>query len=349
MRIYAGTYSALGGQGIYRADFDPVSGNFGAPVLAHPAADASFVILCANDGVLYATHETGTTVHSYAIAGDGALSESARADSGGAGPCHLHLASDGKRLYSAQYEGGSVSVFSLAANGRIGARGGVIEHRGRGFHPVRQERPHPHGVTQSPDGRFVYVPDLGLDRIVVYRTCVDHGEHGLSICDAIAVSAGAGPRHLVFAPDGRHAYLVCELANTVIAFSYSPRTGQLVVTQTQSTLREGAASPAAGAAEIIVHPNGRFVYVSNRADDTIAVFGRDPGNGFLQRVATAPCGGRGPRHMLLSGERWLLVANQLDGRVALLSVDPDTGALRSTAHALHVPGVACIALGPAAA
>jgi 6-phosphogluconolactonase len=189
-----------------------------------------------------------------------------------------------------------------------------------------------------------FVPDLGTDRVIVYRTGAAGSGSGLAACREIELPAGAGPRHIVFAPDGRHAYLICELAKTVTALSYDSRSGQLDPIQTVSTLQGNICSADADAAEIILHPNGRFVYASNRADDTIAVFARELGPGTVRPVATVHSGGRCPRHMAMVSERWLLVGNQFDGRIVSMAVDAENGVLTPTPYRLHIPGVACIAL-----
>lgn len=350
LRVYLGTYTTTGqtgSRGIYTARFDPESGQLTEATLAAATPDPSFLALAPGGRTLYAVEESGAKVHGFAVGeggGDGTLLRlDATGDTGGGAPCDVAVHPDGRWLVVANYSGGSVAVFPLDAAGRIGPRAGLHVHTGSSVHPKRQKEPHAHGVTFSPDGRFLLVPDLGLDQVKIYR--VD--DLSAPAVGAWSIAPGSGPRHAAFSRDGRHLYVVNELANTVTVGRYEPETAGLETVQTISTLPEGGFAGETATAEIAVHPaTDRFVYASNRGHDSIAVFARElaAADGRLTRVENVPTGGRTPRHFALSPDgRWLLAGNQKSGAVNVFRVDETSGRLTATARgATDVPGVVCI-------
>jgi 6-phosphogluconolactonase len=207
---------------------------------------------------------------------------------------------------------------------------------------IEEASPHVHSVTLSPDGRFVVVCDLGLDRICSYR--VDAATSTLTPANppAVATPPGSGPRHSVFGADGRHLYAVTEMGSTVLAFAYDTASGALTLQQALPTLPPDFKGSSTGA-EIRLHPNGRFLYTSNRGHDSIAVFGVDPANGKLTPVAITPCGGKNPRNFALSPDgAWLVSANQNSNSLAVFRVDPATGRLTPTGQTAAVPLPVCV-------
>jgi 6-phosphogluconolactonase len=208
--------------------------------------------------------------------------------------------------------------------------------------PERQTGPHPHSIVVDPGNRFALVPDLGADKVFVYRFNETSGALAPNNPPAAAVAPGSGPRHLAFHPNGRLAYLINELSSTVTAFRWDPERGLLSEFQTVKTLPDGFAGPSA-AAEIVVHPNGRFLYASNRGHNSVAVFAIERDSGSLKLVELVPTEGKMPRNLAFDPSgRWLLVANHDSDNAVLFSVDDRTGRLAQHGEPIHAPNPYCI-------
>ena len=353
LRIHIGTYNTRGSAGIYTAALDSDTGALSAPAVAAAATNASWVSWHPRGTILYAVNEhrgEGTArageVVAYAPDADGRLRERNRQRTGLGTPCHLGVDPSGGVLVAALYGDGAVLAFPLDGDGSIRPPSATIRHQGSGPHPERQKGPHAHGVTFAPGGNLVFIPDLGLDRMVAYRVAIpDATLLAVPTADGIT-PAGAGPRHFVFHPDGRHAYAVNELDATVTAFAWDAGRATLTPVATVRSLPADATMPNTSA-EIAVHPGGRFLYVSNRGHDSIAVFALDPATGAPTLVQNEPSGGRTPRGFALDPSgRYLVSANQDSDRIVTLRVDPETGRLTLTGHAIDVPAPVCIAFPP---
>jgi 6-phosphogluconolactonase len=340
-RLYFGSYTDGASIGIYSAEWDADAGVFTAPHLAATASHPSFIVLSADRRFLYAVEESSARVLAYAVEGDELRLLNA-VDGGGDAPCHLSLHPNGQFLFSAAYMGGNFAGFRLNADGSIGERVCFVQHEGASAHPERQTSAHAHAVTLSPNGRFLYVPDLGMDQVKVYRVSVGGG-FALAACNALIMETGAGPRHLVFSDDGRHAYVANELANTVVAADVDQANGGLRVKQSYSTLPSDV-SVTSTLAEIALHPNQRFVYVSNRGHDSIAIFERNVDDGSLSFIACESTLGSNPRHFMITQcGAWMLVGNQSSGDVQVFAIDGEAGMLRATGQSIVSHGVSCIA------
>ncbi|TVR46923.1 MAG: lactonase family protein, partial [Puniceicoccaceae bacterium] len=337
--IYLGTYTRGSGpeasRGIYHLRLDAETGRLSTPQLVAEAENPAFLALHPSGAFLYAVNETGEFEGEKgggvsAFTRDpatGALAPLNRRPAGGAWTCHLAVDSAGRLLVVANYGGGNVAVFPLGSDGRLASRTQLLQHEGAGPNPRRQEAPHAHGVTFSPDERFLLVPDLGIDRIVVYSVSDDAPSLLPHLPPGAATAHGAGPRHVVFSPDGRHAYAVNELDNTVTGYAWDAPSGTLTPLGSAGTLPADFTGENT-TAEIAVHPSGRFVYASNRGDNSIAVFERNPDDGTLTPAGHASTGGREPRSFALSPDgHWLLAANQHRNELRLFRIDPATGAL----------------------
>src|SRR5215471_20014373 len=215
--------------------------------------------------------------------------------SGGAGPCHITLDRSGKFLLVANYNNGSVAVFPVAADGRLSEAGQVVQHTGKSVHPQRQTGPHAHCVTMDPANRFAFVCDLGLDKVMAYNFDSQKGKLTPAATTFAQLKGGSGPRHMVFRPDGKFAYVINELTSTVTAFAYDATAGVLKEVQTVSTLPGYYDGPNTGA-EIGVHPSGKWLYASNRGNNTVVLFTIDGAAGTLEYVEEQGTGGKTPRH-----------------------------------------------------
>jgi 6-phosphogluconolactonase len=262
-----------------------------------------------------------------------------RASRGGA-PCYVSLDRTGRHALVANYVGGNVAVFPVGPDG-VGAASAFVQHQGRGPNAARQEGPHAHCILPDPANRFALVADLGIDRVRVYRFDASAGTLVPGPVPEVALRPGAGPRHLAFAPDARTVYVVNELDSTLVAFDYDAERGALAERQQLST-RPAGATGVNFPADLHVHPGGRFVYASNRGDDTLAVFAVGDG-GRLSLVQTVPTGGRWPRNFALDpAGRLLLVANQRSDSVVAFRVDQTTGRLTPAGSQATVPAPVCL-------
>lgn len=339
--LFIGNYA----DAIHAADFDPATGTLTADRAAAPLPKASFLSKSADGRFLYAVSETGAGgLHAFAIDASSNLRALNSRPSEGGGPCDVALSPDGKLIAAANYGGGSVIVYRVEPEGEIGEKVAFFQHaHAADVFPGRQKKPHAHGVTWSPDGRLLLVPDLGGDRVYLYAR--DLATNALAANPPqtwLELPAGSGPRHANFSPDGRHLYVINELSNTVGVASFDAKAAMFTLVEVVSTLpAEGSAKPST-TAEIAVHPAGHTVYGSNRGADTIAVFSRDPETGRLtprDQVAVPA----NPRHFTLSANgRWLLAAGQSADQVAIFAVDPKTGALTPSGASFVTPKPVCL-------
>jgi 6-phosphogluconolactonase len=265
-----------------------------------------------------------------------------RVSSRGPGPCHVAVDKTGKWLFTANYDGGSVASFPIHEDGSLGEASAFFQHAGSSANKERQSGPHAHVVTLSPDNRFALVADLGLDRVLSYR--VDSAKGGLAPNDPpfVTLAAGSGPRHVAFRPDAKFVYSLNELLSTVTTFRYDAARGSLKESQTLSTLPK-TWSGSNSTAEIVVHPNARFLYVSNRGDDSIVTFRINSGRGTLTWVDRTPTQGKTPRNFAIDPSgTFLLAANQDSGNIVTFRIDSGTGRLTPTGDMLEVPSPVCI-------
>lgn len=348
MRVYVGTYTRdeTGSEGIYLADLDVASGELTVRGVAARADNPSFLALNAAGSHLYAVSEVSDAggapqgaVAAYRVAADGALTLLGRQRTGAAGPCHVAVHPSGELVFAANYAGGALTMFRCAPDGALGERLLTLHHEGRSVDPARQQEPHPHSVNLSPDGAFLYVPDLGTDRIESYR--IDAAGGTLTAAGSAVMAPGAGPRHFAFHPRGQVAYAINELASTITALEWDAGGGGLTELRTVSTLPEGF-SGTSHCADIHVHPNGRFVYGSNRGHDSIAIFAAG-GGGRLEPVGYESTQGSTPRNFTLDPSgALLLAANQRSDSIVSFRVDPERGTLHPTGHRAAVPAPVCL-------
>jgi 6-phosphogluconolactonase len=329
--VYVGTYTDGTSRGIYRFTFDPATGATTEPVLAGEAKNPTFLALHPGGRFLYAVGEVSSfqgvktgAVSAFAIdPKTGDLTLLNQLSSEGTGPCHLVVDKAGRNVLVANYGGGTVAVLPLEADGRLKPASSVRVHEGSGPDKGRQEKPHAHGIYLDAAERFAFSPDLGADRVFVYR--FDAAKGTLEPHGAAPLDPGSGPRHLAFHPNGKYLYVINELLSTVTAFSYDAEKGALAPIQTVSALPAGF-SGKSWTAEVAVSPDGRFLYGSNRGDDSLAVFRVDAATGRLTAAGHAPVGGKTPRHFTIDPTgRFILAGHQGSGTIAVLRVDPKTG------------------------
>jgi 6-phosphogluconolactonase len=358
--VYVGTYTGPKSQGIYvfrlQADDPRVSQNITlAPLgLAAAASSPSFLALDPTRRLLFAVNEVNQfegkptgAVSAFAIdRAKGTLALINRRPSMGAGPCHLALDRSGRHLFVANYGSGSVSVLPVARDGRLGAASDVVQHTGSSVNPDRQKGPHAHCVTVDRDNRFVFVCDLGLDKVLAYRFDAAHGTLTPHDPPFAPLKPGAGPRHMVFRPDGRFAYVVNELTSTITAFRYDANGGVLREVQTVSTLPEHFEGANSGA-EIDVHRSGRWLYVSNRGHNSVVLFDIDSDAGTLSYVEEQGTAGFTPRHFGIDpSATYLAVGNQNSDTILVARIDAGNGRLKPSGVLAHAPSPVCMTFLP---
>ena len=341
--LYVGTYTDHDSKGIYAYRFDSSNGKFTSLGLAAEAAEPSFLAVDSGGRFLYAINETATyngqptgAVSAFAVQRDtGKLSPLNQVSSHDEGPAHITLDRTGKYALVSNYTQGSVVVFPLLKDGRLGEATSFVQHKGSSVDPDRQQGPHAHAIALSPDNRFAVVADLGLDQLLIYSFDAAKGTLGAKP-QIVRTAPGAGPRHLAFSPNGRFLYVLNELQSTVGTYSYNAVTGDLHELQTITTLSKGLLGKNT-AAEIEIHPDGRFLFASNRGEDSVAVFAIDPGTGALTHLDTAPTGGKTPRNFAIDPTgSWLLAANQDSDEIVVFRIDRKTGKLAPAGKKLQV-------------
>jgi 6-phosphogluconolactonase len=355
---YVGTYTTkTASKGIYAFRYDANSGKLTPLGVAAETTDPSWAAIHPSRKYLYAANEAGknSMVSAFAVdAHSGKLTLLNQLPALGEDPCYLSFDRTGKYLFVANYTSGNVVVFPIGADGKLGAATANVHDEGKlGPNRERQEAPHAHWTEPSLDGRSLYVADLGLDRVLRYGFDATRGalsagpvrsEGSHSLIDQSAkLFPGTGPRHAVFSARGYNMYVLGELQSTVTAF-HMVGTDDFVPTEFQriSVLPYGF-SGRNDAAEIVMHPNGKFLYTSNRGHDTIWVF-RIEAIGKLTAAGDFSVQGKEPRNFVIDPRgTYLLAADQLSGKIVSFRINSKTGALTPTGNATHVPAPVCIA------
>lgn len=343
--LFAGTYTEKESKGIYAYRFDAASSELAPLGVAAETTNPSFLAIDPSRRFLYAVNE----VQNYKGASSGAVSAFVvdqktgklsllnQVPSRGADPCYIAFDKTGKYALVANYTGGSVAAFPVQPDGRIGEPSTFVQHRGSSVNKERQEGPHAHWIETTPDNRFAIAVDLGLDELLVYHFDASKGFVTPNDPPYASLDPGAGPRHLAFHPDGKFAYVVDELQSSITSFTYDASRGALQKLATVTTLPKGF-SGSNDAAEIQVHPNGKFLFASNRGHDSIAVFSIDTRTGALTLVDHFSTQGKTPRNFEIDPTGTLLfVANQDSNNIVVFRIDPNDGRLTPTGQTLHVP------------
>ena len=360
--VYVGTYTGTKSKGVYL--FRLQTQGLAVPQnitlvplgLAAETPNPSFLELDLKRRLLFAANELNAfegkptgAVSAFAIdPASGMLKLLNQRPSMGTGPCHLLLDQSRRNLLVSNYGSGSVAVLPVGPDGRLGAATDVVQHAGRSINPERQQGPHAHCVTLDRANRFAFACDLGLDKILTYRFDAAQGRLHPGEPAFTPIKAGAGPRHMVFRPDGRFAYVVNELNSTIAVFRYDSKAGVLSDLQTVSTVPEHFEGANSGA-EIGIHPSGKYVYASNRGHNSVVLFSVDPQKGTLTYVEEQGTGGSKPRHFGIEpSAKHLAVGNQDSDTVLVCRIDAGNGRLKPSGVFATVPTPACVKFLPPA-
>jgi 6-phosphogluconolactonase len=362
MYVYVGSYTApstaapAGGgdaagspAGIDVFEMDAASGAL-TPIGAPTATDnPSFLVRHPQRPLLFAANETpvgrapGPGISAFAVdPGTGALTAINRRPALGTSPCYVSVDPQGRYVLLANYGDGTLVVFPILPDGSLGEATDRVQHVGFGPDQRRQQGPHAHSVRFDPAGDFVLACDLGIDRVLVYRLDPERGTLRPHDPPSVATPPGGGPRHLSFHPSGRFAYVNNEITSALSVFAYDPARGVLQELQTISTLPAGA-DVHNSTAQVMVHPSGRFVYVSNRGHDSIALFAVDNASGTVTAIGHQPTLGKTPRNFnIVPAGDLLYAANQGSGTVVAFRVDPASGGLTPIGQVATAPAPVCI-------
>ncbi|HVU07986.1 MAG TPA: lactonase family protein [Verrucomicrobiae bacterium] len=340
--VYFGTYTGAKSKGIYVSSFDSASGKLSAPELAVETVNPSFLAISPDRRFLFAVNETehfngqpGGGVAAFQLdAQTGKLKFLNQQLSGGANPCHIVTDATGKFVFVANYNSGNIEVLPAQTDGLLGVPTALIQHHGSSVNKSRQEGPHAHCVALDADNR-VYVCDLGLDKVMIYHLETG-GQLATNEIPFAGLKPGSGPRHIVFSPDEKWAYVVSEMGSTVTALAHDAKTGALKEIQTVSTLPADFHGYNSGA-EIALHPSGKFLYASNRGHNSIAVFAIDEKSGQLTPVQFQSTLGKTPRGFAIDPTgQFLIAANQDSDNVVVFRIDEQSGKLTETGQSFEV-------------
>ena len=351
--VWLGTSNNKASQGIYHTQLNLETGRLSESQLAAEIRGPGFLAMHPGGKKLYAvgTLEGTPVVAAYSISNQRSkstleLSSSVPIDDGGA--AHVSVAPGAKSLLTAQYGAGSTGVFELDSNGDVVARRQLIKHEGgSGVVERRQDSPHAHWTGFSPDGRFAFVPDLGIDGVVIYKYDADSGKiakHGIA-----TTPPGSGPRHMKFHTSGRWVYVLNELDLSISVFEYDVENGTMKIKQTIPTVSKSelAKEQFKSCSEIRVHPTGRFVYAANRGHDTITAFKVDAETGELSVIEVENARAVTPRNFNLTPDgRWALVGGQDSHTLSSFSVDQETGELSYNRSVISTPSPICVLMQP---
>jgi 6-phosphogluconolactonase len=352
-RFYLGTYTDnSSSRGIYTGVVDTDTGKLGPLELAAPLKNPSFVALSSGGKFLYAVTETAAgSVTAFRVENDGHLTKLNDLPSGNGG-CHVSVDATGRNVFVANYNGGDLASFQVNPDGSLAKRTALISFTGSGPDHSRQEKPHLHSTYLDAGNRQFYACDLGTDSI--WRFLLDPASGALTPAEPASakIPPGSGPRHLAFSPDGRFAYVNGEMALNVTAFTHDAKTGALTAIQTVPILPSEVSIRGMGSAEIFCHPNGKWLYVSNRdvagrGRDSLTVF--DIGaDGKLTRRQNVPAGVKIPRGFDIDPTgQWLVVGGQSDNKITVFKISPATGELSATDQTAVVGAPVCVVFAPA--
>jgi len=342
MPVYFGTY----GKGIYLSELNMDSGHLSEPVLVAETPNPSFIEVHPSGKYIYAVseYEGSGGVSAFAIVeGTQTLKFLNKQSSGGDGTSHITVDHAGKNVLTANYSSGNAAVIPILPDGSLGKPTGQIKHEGSSVNKDRQDAPHPHSINVSPDDRFVFVADLGNDKVMIHQLDNSKGTITANNPPFAQMKPGAGPRHFTFHPSGKFAYVINELNGAVTAFSCDSASGALTEIQTITTLPEGFKGVNTSA-EIRAHPNGKFLYGSNRGDfNSIVVYRIDPDKGTLTFVEHETAGINIPRNFNIDPTgAYCVVGNQGNNTVVVFRIDPATGKLEPTGQKLNLESPVCV-------
>lgn len=348
--MYVGTYSVRGSEGVYVFEFDRKAGTMKQIQSVSNAKSPSFLVIHPSGKYLYSVNEAAETgpkkegaVSSYSIdPATGKLAFMNSQSSMGNGPCHISIDQTGKTAFVSNYGGGSLAVLPIKADGTLGASTDSVQNSGTGPNTQRQEKAHVHSAILAPDNRFVYVSDLGTDKLHIFETDVKNSTIKPAQTPFVTVKPGSGPRHFTFHPNGKYAYLVEEMISSVAVFARDAKTGALTLLDDGVKTLPSDFTGQNTSADIHIDPSGKFLYQSNRGRNALAIFAIGS-NGKLTNLGDQPTEGKTPRNFLIDPKGdFVFVAHQDTDNITIFKRDQKTGKLTYTGQSVKVPAPVCV-------
>jgi 6-phosphogluconolactonase len=330
--VYFGTHSFGPNRGFSLAHFNSDTGNLTTPQLLLPAVVPGFFMIHPDGRHLYACNTLGAKtagkVSAYTLdPKTGNLAFLNSQPSGGADPSYISFDKTGRYALVANYNGANVAVFPILADGSLGNRTGFDQHTGKSVDPKRQTQPYAHSIIVDPTNRFALNPDLGLDKVFIYKFDAKTGNITPNDPPFAATKPGTGPRHIIFSPNEKYAYLISEMGSIVTQFAWNSANGTLKELQTISTLPPDFNGTNTDA-EIALSPDGKFLYASDRGLNALTTFSVDPADGHLTTLDFTPTQGKTPRNFSLDPTgKWIIASNQDSNTILILRRDETTGKL----------------------
>jgi 6-phosphogluconolactonase len=348
--FYVGTYTDGDGKGIYLYKLDTESGEVDLMGVTENIDNPSYLAIDKQNKYLYAANETANfgdskngTVSAFKILPETKeLKFINKVSSGGAHPCYVAVSGDGKFVLAANYSCGSVSLLPVKNEGGLDDASDIVQHTGSSINEKRQTAPHAHSAYFGPLQKFVYAVDLGIDKVNIYKYDAENGMLFENEPAFFKAEPGSGPRHMVFHPNGKFAYLISELNNKITALRVDPMNGSLTKIEEYSALPKDF-EKTSYCADIHIHPNGKFLYGSNRGDNSIVIFEIDEESGKLNLVGHESTQGDWPRNFTIDpSDNFILAANQKSNDVKIFKINSTTGKLIFTNQTIRVPSPACV-------
>jgi 6-phosphogluconolactonase len=347
--MYVGTFDERNSQGIYAFDFNRDSVSFKLLQTIPDQKSPSFLEIHPSKRFLYAVNrsffvkgkEWGTVSAFSVDTVTGMLTLINEQSSYGRGPCHITFDKSGKFAFVSNYNDGNLVVYAVNHDGSVSDSLQLVQHYGKGVNPDRQECAHVHSATISPDNRFLYVADLGIDKVMIYKLDSVSGLLEPAVIPFAEVEPGSGPRHFEIHPNGRIAYLAEELSSATCVFNRDPAQGSLTQIQRISSIPAGFKEQNTNA-DIHTDPDGKFLYVSNRGHNSLAIYAIDK-NGLLSSIGYQSTLGDRPRNFLIDHSgRLLFVANRNSDQIKVFKINSESGLLKFSGTTVEVPGAVCI-------
>lgn len=338
--------------GIHAFNIDSESGRLKEVARTGGVEHPFFFALSPDKKFLYSIHaktfggKEPEQVAAYALEGrTGKMKLLNRQSTRGTASCYVEVDATGKAVLVANYSTGNVASYPVQKDGSLGEAASFIQHAGSSVNPERQDAPYAHSIIVSPDNKYAYVADLGLDQVLSYRLDAAAAKLTPNRQPFVRTVPGAGPRHLTFDPSGKRLYAINELKNSVTLFDYLAESGMLIERQTIPTLPADF-KETSHTADLKITPNGRFLYGTNRGHDSVAAY-RLGEDGRLTLLSLEPSLGKGPQNLLITPDgKWLLCANMPGNNVAVFRINAETGALKSAGEPIEVHSPSCIRLLP---
>jgi 6-phosphogluconolactonase len=344
MFVYFGSHRSGPGIGFSLARFNTDTGELTKPQFLLEAPAPAFYVFDSTNKHLYVSNSIDTfegkpegTISSYSVdAKTGALKLLNSKLAGGADPSFISLDKTEKFAFVANYRGGNISAHAVLPDGSFGERTAFVQHTGSSVHPQRQTRPYAHSIINDPSNRFLLVPDLGVDKVFIYKFDEKTGAITPNDPPALVVPPGSGPRHVRFHPNGKWVFVICEISSTVLACEWDGTRGALTQKQVISALPADFKGTSTSA-ELEIHPNGKFAYASNRGHESLAVFAIDQASGQLSLIQHISSAGKTPRNFAIDPtNKWLIVTNHGSDNTVIYSIDQMTGKLTQKGEPISV-------------